>query len=214
MHKQPPATKPSCKCLFQASQQMQQISSAVSHLGSVLSASAIYCPGTGACVATSHKQRYDCAGEDLRIFGTAWDRLGPLGTAWAQEHSRKKWQRTNTLSCETPETNEGCRKLSFAPNYIGKSHSTTYRCHAFKASDPVLRCNLDTIKAANLKNGFVEPYSSGIWWPLSPSVDMAMRAVLARTKTRPKQMWQAHKSEARLIFPPENNWWDWSVLVV
>lgn len=128
-----------------------------SFTGSVLSASAIYCPGTGACVAIRHKQRYDCAGEDLRIFGTTWDRLGPLEL---RSTVGKKWQRTNTLSCETPETNEGCRKLSFAADYIGKSHST-YRCHAFKASDPV-RCNLETIKAANLKNGFVEPYSSGI----------------------------------------------------
>ena len=91
MHKQPPATKPSCKCLFQASQQMQQISSAVSHLGSVLSASAIYCPGTGACVATSHKQRYDCAGTSgsLGPLGTAWDRLGPLELRSTVEKSGK-----------------------------------------------------------------------------------------------------------------------------
>lgn len=68
---------------------MQQISSAVSHLGSVLSASAIYCPGTGACVAISHKQRYDCAGEDLRIFGTDWDRLGPLELRSTVEKSGK-----------------------------------------------------------------------------------------------------------------------------
>ena len=59
--------------------------------------STIHCPGTDTCVAIRHKQRYDCAGEDLRIFGTADQKRGKWSQGRTPEVVRHQKQSTTEL---------------------------------------------------------------------------------------------------------------------